>query len=97
MTAKDMFKELGFKFKEEKEIWESIFKEKQITKHKLIYKCDPSIDYKYSWFDIEFDLLNQNIKFFQNSMSSINCIPPIGMDLWKAINQQVKELKWNDD
>ena len=93
-AAKEIFKELGFEFKEETEIWENIFKEKQTIKHKLVYKCNPSIDYKYSWLDIEFDLLNQNIKFFQHSMSGINCIPPIGMDLWKAINKQISELNW---
>ena len=95
-SARELFEELGFHLEEEKAHFKNVFKEKQITKHKLVYKCNPSIDYKYSWLDIEFDLLNQNIKFFQNSMCGINCIPPIGMDLWEAINQQVKELQWNE-
>lgn len=93
-SARELFEELGFQFKEEMNTWKNVLEEKKIVKHKLIYKCNSSINYKYSWLDIEFDLLNQNIKFFQHSMSSISCIPPIGMDLWKTINKQVEELGW---
>lgn len=93
-SARELFEKLGFQLEEEKAHFENVFKQKQITKHKLVYKCNPSINYKYSWLDIEFDLLNQNIKFFQHSMSGISCIPPIEMDLWEAIIQQINELGW---
>lgn len=93
-NARELFEELGFQFKKEVDTWKNVFEEERITKHKLVYKCNPSINYKYSWLDVEFDLLNQNINFFQHSMSGISCIPPIGMDLWEAINQQINELGW---
>ena len=93
MTAKEMFEELGFKFKEEKDTWQNAFGKKLITGHEFVYKCNPYIGFKYSWLDIKFDLLKKSVKFHQNSMNFGN-VPSIEMDLLKAINKQVEELGW---
>ena len=94
MTAKEMFEELGFQFREEKETWKSILNEEQITKHKLVYKCNSGLNFKYSWLDVKFDLLKKSVEFNQNSMSYCCYPPPIQMDLLQAINKQIEELGW---
>ncbi len=97
MTAKETFEKLGFKFKEEMNTWKNVFEEEQITKHQFVYSCNASVDFKYSWLDVKFNLLKNNIEFFQHSMNGNSCLPPIGIDLWKAINKQVEELGWNKE
>ena len=93
MEAKEMFEELGFKFNHKKEYAELTLG-KELIKDEYIYRCNASINYKYSWVDIKFDLINKKIIPFQNSMNG-NCgINFIGIDLLQAINQQCKELGW---
>ena len=96
MTAKEMFEELGFKFEHKKKYVKLTFEE-QLIKDEYIYRCNASINYKYSWLDIRFDLINKKIIPFQNSMNG-NCgISYIQIDLLQAINKQVEELGWNND
>lgn len=97
MSAKEMFKELGFQFGEEKETWENVFGEKETTKNKFVYECSEGINFKYSWLDVRFDLLKKRIEFNQHGMNCGCCPPPIEMDLWEAINKQVEELGWNKE
>ena len=97
MKAKELFEELGFQFKEEKDYWENILGEKILIKHEFVYECNSSISFKYSWLDVKFDLLKKNIRFWQNSMNGNNCPPPIGMDLYEVINKQIEELGWNNE
>lgn len=96
MKAKEMFEKLGFKFDHKKEYVKLTFEE-QLVKDEYIYRCNSSINYKYSWLDIKFDLINKKIIPFQNSMNG-NCgINFIGIDLLQAINQQCKELGWLEE
>ena len=95
-NAREMFEQLGFKFEYKKEYAELMFG-KKLIKDEYIYRCNASINYKYSWVDIRFDLINKKIIPFQNSMNG-NCgINFIGIDLLEAINQQCKELGWLDE
>lgn len=95
-SAREMFEELGFKLEHKKEYVNLTFGEK-LTKDEYIYRCNSSVNYKYTWLDIRFDLINKTIKPFQNSMNG-NCgINFIGIDLLEAINQQCKELGWLDE
>ena len=89
--------DLGFSFKEVKKINHDILYNGKIMKHKFVYRCNPSIEYKYSWLDVEFNLLTKEISFFQNSMNGGNGPIVVGEDLRQAIYNKCKKLGWLDE
>ena len=89
--------DLDFELKEIKKINDNAIYNGSIIEHRFIYKCKPNINNKYSWLDIEFNLLTKEISFFQNSMNAGHRPIIIGKDLQEAIYNKRKELGWLDE